>query len=307
MVEIKTYAPENHHLKCLIYGAPGTWKTTFAGSADDVLIGSAEAGLLGLKSWINYVEIKSFKDLQEVYKYLADGWHPYKTFALDSISEINDIIINELSAGKGQMYQADWWVLGKRMVDMLRKFRDLPMNVIFVSHETTVNDDERVVKYVPMLSWKTTLKIPGFFDVVWRIYINDKGEHKMRVEPRHDLVTKTRGRYITNDTPLSFPAWLEAFKKVKIQKQEVVKSIESVDDHIKIATEAGLNEDLYPRAEKTYKKLLEQSIEDIELQAGKYKAEIEKAPENLFTEEEKVSYYKFIDLACDYIKSLWLE
>ena len=60
----------------------------------------------------------------------------------------------------------------------------------------------------------------------------------MRVEPRHDLVTKTRGRYITNETPLSFSAWLNAFKKVKVEKQEVVKKIESTPDHIKIAVEA---------------------------------------------------------------------
>jgi hypothetical protein len=52
------------------------------------------------------------------------------------------------------------------MVDMLRKFRDLPMNVIFVAHETTISNDERVVKYIPMLSGKTAMKIPGFFDVV---------------------------------------------------------------------------------------------------------------------------------------------
>lgn len=302
-MEIKTYAPENHYLKCLIYGAPGTWKTTFAGSADDVLIGSAEAGLLGLKSGINYVEIKTFKDLQEIYKYLSEEDHPYKTFALDSISEINDIIINELSAGKWQMFQNDRWTLWKRMVDMLRKFRDLPMNIIFVSHETTVNDDERVVKYVPMLSGKTTMKIPGFFDVVWRIYLNDKGEHKMWVEPRHDLVTKTRGRYITNETPLNFMEWLNAFKKVKIQKQEVVKKIESTPDHIKIATEAWLPEELFWRAEKTYSKLLDQSMDDLDLQAGKIKAEIEKAPDNLFSPEEKIVYYKFIDLACDSIKA----
>lgn len=301
-MEIKTYAPENHFLKCLIYGAPGTWKTTFAGTAEDVLIGSAEAGLLGLKSGINYVEIKSFKDLQEVYKYLSEEDHPYKTFALDSISEINDIIINELSAGKWQMYQNDWWILWKRMVDMLRKFRDLPMNVIFVSHESTVNDDERVVKYVPMLSGKTTMKIPGFFDVVWRIFINEKWEHKMWVEPRADLVTKTRWRYITNETPLHFMERLNAFKKVKVQKQEVVKKIESTPDHIKIATESGLPEELFPRAEKTYAKLLDQTMDDLELQAGKIKAEIEKAPENLFTAEEKVAYYKFIDLAVDHIK-----
>lgn len=306
-MEIKTYSPENHYLKCLVYWAPGTWKTTFAGTADDVLIGSAEAGLLGLKSGINYVEIKSFKDLQEIYKYLADEEHPYKTFALDSISEINDIIINELSAGKWQMFQNDRWTLWKRMVDMLRKFRDLPMNIIFIAHESTVSDDERIVKYVPMLSGKTTMKIPGFFDIVWRIYVDDKNEHKMRVEPRHDLVTKSRWMYITNDTPLNFPEWLNAFKKIIIKKQEIVKNIESIDDHIKLATEAGINEDLYPRVQKTFKKLLWESIEDLDLQAGKIKSEIETAPNNLFTEEEKVSYYKFIDLACNFIKDALSE
>jgi hypothetical protein len=62
----------------------------------------------------------------------------------------------------------------------------------------------------------------------------------MRVEPRHDLVTKTRGRYITNNTPLSFPEWLNAFKKIEVHKQTVVKELDSVADHIKLATEAGL-------------------------------------------------------------------
>lgn len=306
-MEIKTYSPENHYLKCLIYGAPWTWKTTFAGSADDVLIGSAEAGLLGLRSWINYVEIKTFKDLQEIYKYLLEGKHPYKTFALDSISEINDIIINELSAGKGQMYQNDRWVLGKRMVDMLRKFRDLPMNVIFVSHETTVNDDERVVKYVPMLSGKTTMKLPGFFDVVWRTYIDEKAQHRMWVEPRQDLVTKTRGRYIVNDTPLNFMEWLNAFKKIKIEKQVVVKDIESIPDHVRLANEAGIPVELHDRAVKTFKHIIEQSLDDIDLQAWKVKSEIEKAPDNIFTEEEKIAYYKFIDLTCEFAKTSWLE
>jgi len=61
--------------------------------------------------------------------------------------------------------------------------------------------------------------------------------------------------YITNETPLSFPERLNAFKKIKVEKQTVVKDIESVQDHIKLAKEAGLHEDLYVRAEKTYNKL----------------------------------------------------
>lgn len=307
MIEIKTYAPEDHFLKCLVYGWPGTGKTTFAASADDVLIGSAEAGLLGVKSWTNYVQIKSFKDLQEVYKYLLEWKHWYKTFALDSISEVNDIIINELSVWQWQMYQNDRWTLGKKMVDMLRKFRDLPMNIIFVSHETAISDDERVVKYIPMLSGKTAMKIPGFFDVVGRTYINDKNEYRIWVEAKADLVTKSRGAYITNDTPNVFPERLNAFKKIKVKKQEVIQGIESTEDYLSLAIEAGLPEDLHTRSNTTFKHLLKQNLDDLELQAGKVKAEIDSAPDNLFTEEEKVAYYKFIDLTCNFIKTSWLE
>jgi len=307
MMEIKTYSPESHLLKCLVYWAPGTGKTTFAASAEDVLIGSAEAGLLWIKSGINYVEIKSYKDLQEVYKFLSEGEHKYKTFALDSISEINDIIINELSAGKGQMFQNDRWTLGKKMVDMLRKFRDLPMNIIFISHEVTLSDEERIVKYVPMLSGKTQLKIPGFFDIVWRAYIDDKMQFRIDVEPRQDLVTKSRGLYIKNSTPMSFPEWLNAFKEVKIEKQAVITSIESVEDYIRLAKEAELPEDLYVRAKKTFDKLSEYEIEGLELQWAKIKSEVEKAPEDLFNEKEKIAYYKFIDLTCNFYRNGWSE
>jgi hypothetical protein len=39
------------------------------------------------------------------------------------------------------------------------------------------------------------------------------------------------------------------------------------------------------------------------LTAGKVKSEIEKAPDNLFSDDEKITYYKFIDLACEHIKA----
>ena len=307
MVEIKSYSPEDHCLKCLIYGAPGTGKTYFAAGAENVLVWSAEAWLLWIKSWTHYAQIKTFKDLQELYKILEKNEQWYKTFVLDSVTEINDIIINELSAGKGQMYQNDRWVLWKKLMDMFRKFRDLPLNVIFICHEQIEKDDERVVRYVPMISGKTGTKAPGYFDVVWRSYVDDKWTFKIRVEPRHDLVTKSRWMYINNNTENTFKAWLDSFKKVEIQKQETITKVDSLPDHIALAKEAGLDENLYWRAEVTYKKLLEQSVDDIELQAGKIKAEVEKVGADVFTEKEKIAYYKFIDLSCKFIQTSWLE
>ena len=221
MVEIKTYSPEDHNLKCLIYWAPGTGKTFFAAWWEWVIIWSAEAWLLWIKSWSHYAKIKTFKHLQELYKILEKNEQWYKTFVLDSVTEVNDIIINELSAEKGQMYQNDWWILWKKLMDMFRKFRDLPLNVIFICHEQTEKDDERVVRYVPMISGKTGTKAPGYFDVVWRSYINDKWEFKIRVEPRQDLVTKSRWGYIKNTTPNNFTTRLQTFSSFDLKNKKL--------------------------------------------------------------------------------------
>jgi len=306
MVEIKEYSPVDHYLKCLIYWAPGTGKTFFAAWAKNVLVGSAEAGLLWIKSWVNYAQIKSFKDLQELFIILEEWKHKYDTFVLDSVTEVNDIIINELSADKWQMYQNDRWTLGKKLMDMFRKFRDLPMNIIFVCHEQPINDEERIVKYIPMISGKTWAKAPGLFDVVGRTYVNDKWEFKIRVEPTDKLVTKSRGAYITNETPSNFEARLATFQDVEVKKEVTVMKVETVEDYIQIATTAGISKELLPRAEKTYKYLASQSIDDLELQSWKVKTDIEWAPEGTFSDEEKEAYYKFIDLSCSFLKNVWL-
>jgi hypothetical protein len=160
-----------------------------------------------------------------------------------------------------------------------------------------------VVKYIPMLSGKTAMKIAGFFDVVWRAWIDDKKNYHISVEASQNTVCKSRWGYIKNDTKLSFTDWLNAFKGSKVEKQEVVVSIESTEDYIKIAVNAWVNEDLFSRTKITFNKLLEAKIEDLDLQGGKIKSEVEKAPDNLFSEAEKITYYKFIDLACEFIKA----
>ena len=47
-MQIKQFRPESHKIKALIYGASGSGKTTFSGTAKNALFLSAEGGLLSI-------------------------------------------------------------------------------------------------------------------------------------------------------------------------------------------------------------------------------------------------------------------
>lgn len=97
-----------------------------------------------------FAEINSLQDLKDLYNFLKNEKHDFETCVIDSITEINDIIKSEIEArNKRNMQLQDWGILQKEIKDILRKFRDLPMHIIFLAQETTEKDEEKIVKYLP--------------------------------------------------------------------------------------------------------------------------------------------------------------
>jgi len=309
-MQIKKNRPSSHKIKCLIYGTPWVGKTTFIWTANNVLIGSAEAGLLSIKREVPYVEIKSVKDLEEVYNYLKNEKHEYETFALDSISEIDDTIKTSLEdRNRWVMTFKERWEKSKFMAAILKKFRDLPMNVIFVAHEKFNKDWENISKYIPMLSGSIDYKAAGFFDIVWRLIVDQDWNRKMIVSNRPNTVTKSRGDYVTDSTPLDFEERLKAFKKIEIKEEEIianvvetVSNVAEITDQpinslalIELLNEAGCSEDMIKSASKTLS-ALEKFDNEKEMIAKWVEIKSQVASSQLFSETDIQSYAKFIDL-----------
>ena len=85
-------------LKVLVYGQAGAGKTHLIRTLPDPIILSAEGGLLSLQDCnIPYVEVNGIGELGEVYQWLAqsDEAKRYKSVALDSISEIAEVVLNK--------------------------------------------------------------------------------------------------------------------------------------------------------------------------------------------------------------------
>lgn len=248
MIQIKQYTPTTTKIKALIYGASGVGKTSFAGTAENVLFASAEGGLLSIADKLpNYVEIKSLQDLKDLYKYLLSTKHNFETLVIDSITEINEVIKLDIERKNGRPMQLqDWGTLSKEIKGILRNFRDLAetpktgapvqykaINVLFIAQETVEAQEEggTISKIVPSLNGKASTEIAYFMDIVGYLTIDKNGTRKVITNSNTRLLTKDRTGLIGNDTEVSFQAWINLVKNMKISdKETVVEDISSLAD-----------------------------------------------------------------------------
>jgi len=80
-------------VKILCYGQSGAGKTSLIKTLPNPVVLSAEGGLLSIADAdIPYLEITSMEDLRQAYSWVLES--EYKSVALDSISEIAEVVLN---------------------------------------------------------------------------------------------------------------------------------------------------------------------------------------------------------------------
>ena len=84
-------------VKLLVYGQAGAGKTTLTATLPQPIVLSAEGGLLSIQDAdLPFIEINSMATLMEAYKWLTESAEAkdFKSVALDSISEIAEVVLN---------------------------------------------------------------------------------------------------------------------------------------------------------------------------------------------------------------------
>ena len=157
-------------VKILVYGQAGAGKTFLIQTLPNPVILSAEGGLLSIAGTdIPYIEINGIKDLHEAYQWLtgSDEAKGFQSVALDSISEIAEVVLNtekKIAKDPRQAYGA----MQEQMTDLIRAFRDLPGKHVYFSAKLEKTQDEmgRLLYYPSMPGNKTGQQLPYFFDEV---------------------------------------------------------------------------------------------------------------------------------------------
>lgn len=172
------------YVKALIMGDPGSGKTTFLGTAQQdprtnpMIILDFEGGTSSLRGLdIDVIQIRSWEDYDDAYRYLSQGGHPYKSVAIDSGTETHvfallNILDEEEKSRKARdqqidaLQQADYGRALIQMRRLLRAFRDLPMHVFItaLTQDVTVPGLGTVKK--PAFAGRLTDEIPGLMNIV---------------------------------------------------------------------------------------------------------------------------------------------
>lgn len=205
-------------VKVLVYGMAGAGKTSLIKTLPEPVVLSAEGGLLSIAdSDVPFIEIGSMADLQEAYQWAAssDEAAAFKSIALDSISEIGEVVLNYEKKQTKDPRQA-YGAMQEQMTDIIRAFRDLPgRHVYFTAKCEKAQDEAGRMLYAPSMPGnKTAQALPYFFDEVLALRAEPDGEGKIV----RALMTATDGLWQAKDRSGKLDPWEPADLGAIIQK-----------------------------------------------------------------------------------------
>jgi phage nucleotide-binding protein len=194
-------------VKVLVYGAAGAGKTSLIRTLPNPIVLSAEGGLLSIQDAdLPYIEIASMDDLREAYTWLtsADEAKAYQSVALDSISEIAEVVLNTERKATKDPRQA-YGAMQEQMADIIRAFRDLPGRHVYMSAKLEKTQDEmgRVLYAPSMPGNKTGQALPYFFDEVLALRVEKDGEGTTQ----RALMCDSDGLWLAKDRSGNLDAW----------------------------------------------------------------------------------------------------
>lgn len=164
---------EANGIKICVYGGAGVGKTSLIRTIPGkTLILSAESGLLSIADVdADVVEVTSLEDVREAYTYLAKSEHDYQWVALDSFSEICEVLLAEEKAKTKDPRQAYGQVI-ETGTALARAFRDLPLGVYFSAKAERQKDEStgRISTVLSMPGAKLGNAIPYLFDEVFHLF-----------------------------------------------------------------------------------------------------------------------------------------
>jgi hypothetical protein len=138
--------------------------------------------------------IRQAREIDAVYRVLDSGQHPFNSLSVDSVTEMQQRVIDELSPGVGKLERDQWGVLLRKISSMVRAYRDLlthpvrPLwSVAFVAGTTQLNG-----KWRPLVQGNVGNFLPYYVDVLGYLHANNDGTRDLLIGPHQSYETGER-------------------------------------------------------------------------------------------------------------------
>ena len=194
-------------VKVLCYGAAGAGKTSLIKTLPNPIVLSAEGGLLSIQDAdLPYIEITDMATLQEAYKWLTESADAkgFQSVALDSISEIAEVVLNAEKKATKDPRQA-YGAMQEQMADIIRAFRDISGKNVYMSAKLEKTQDEqgRILYGPSMPGNKTGQALPYYFDLVLALRVEKDAEGNTQ----RALMCDSDGLWLAKDRSGKLAAW----------------------------------------------------------------------------------------------------
>lgn len=161
-------------------------------------------------------EATSWDDLDDLYWELYDNPKVYKTVIIDTITQAQQLIIEEIGSKNrnkkpgewGSMTKQDWGEVSSRLKTWITNMRDLPLEVVFIAQDRVFNlgeeesDDGAIEPEVgPRLSPSTMSHLCAAVSVIGNTFIR---EVVKKVKIRGKTTEKRRKEYCLRLGPNSY-------------------------------------------------------------------------------------------------------
>lgn len=144
------------------------------------------------------------------YQTLVSGRHPFNSLSMDSVTEVQQRVIDNLSKGFGKIGRDEWGELLRRVMKMARDYRDLITNpvkplwsVCFISG-THWNRD--TLKWEPLMQGQIQDFFPYYVDVLGYLGAMPNGTRELLIGPHPSYATGERvGGRLPYSAPIGYP------------------------------------------------------------------------------------------------------
>ena len=227
--------PAPTHLNTLLYGPPGSGKSTAAAtSPGPILWVNAEGGnalafarKIARERDTRILEVRIDPNdqtapltvkqtLSEVYRLVRSGGEPQvQTVVVDTVAKLREALAAQIVVPGAKNSIQQWGDVAKALGGFVKAFRDLPVNLVLLCHEEVSDvEGDRIVR--PLIGGALSETIPGEVDVM--AYC---GAHREENEVVYlgQLVegrgrrAKDRSGSLGSVRPLDLTEWLQAFRE----------------------------------------------------------------------------------------------